>query len=262
MSATVRIARAQLRDVGRSRWLFAYALLLLAFAGALVAFGGGGRRALGGLVNLVLLVVPLVSVLLGTAYLYDARDFQRLLLAQPVSRDRVLDGQYAGLALPLAAATALGLGTPVLVTVASPAEAFAVLRFLAVVTLLALGFLSLAFLVAAAVRDRAAGMGAALLAWLGLTVVYDALLFFAATSLSGWPLERPALAAVLLNPVDTARVLLLMDLDAAALLGYTGAVFRRFFGGAAGAIVAFGALLAWAAGPYLLARRVFRRRDL
>jgi Cu-processing system permease protein len=262
VSATLRIARSQLRDVARSRWLVVYALLLVAFAEALVAFGGGGRRALTGLVNLVLIVVPLVSVLFGTLYLYGARDFHRLLLAHPVGRDRLLDGQYLGLALPLAAVTALGLGAPVLLTASGAAEAAAVARFLAVVTLLALGFLSLAFLVAAAIRDRSAGMGTALLLWLGLTIVYDGVLFFAATALAGWPLERPALAATLLNPVDTARVLLLMDLDAAALLGYTGAVFRRFFGGAAGAAVAFAALAAWAIAPYLLARRIFRHGDL
>lgn len=260
MSATLRIARSQTRDVARSRWLAVYALLLVGFAGALVAFGGGGRRALTGLVNLVLIVVPLVSVLFGTLYLYGARDFHRLLLAQPVGRDRLLDGQYLGLALPLAAVTALGLGTPVLLT-AGAADAPAVARFLAVVTLLALGFLSMAFLIAASIRDRSAGMGTALLLWLGLTIVYDALLFFASTALSGWPLERPALVATLLNPVDTARVLLLMDLDAAALLGYTGAVFRRFFGGS-GSVVALAALAAWAVGPYLVARRIFRRADL
>ena len=260
MNATVRIARSQVRDVARSRWLAVYALLLVGFAGALVAFGGGGRRALTGLVNLVLIVVPLVSVLFGTLYLYGARDFHRLLLAQPVGRDRLLDGQYVGLALPLSLVTALGLGLPVLLT-AGPAELGAVARFLAVVTLLALAFLSLSFLVAAAIRDRSAGMGMALLLWLGLTIVWDALLFFATTALAGWPLERPALVATLLNPVDTARVLLLMDLDAAALLGDTGAVFRRFFGGS-GAFLAFGALLAWSVGPYLVARRLFRGSDL
>jgi len=260
VNATLRIARSQVRDVARSRWLTVYALLLVGFAGALVAFGGGGRRALTGLVNLVLIVVPLVSVLFGTLYLYGARDFHRLLLAQPVGRDRLLNGQYLGLALPLAGVTALGLGTPVLLT-AGAGDAAAVARFLAVVTLLALCFLSMAFLVAASIRDRSAGMGTALLLWLGLTIVYDALLFFASTALSGWPLERPALVATLLNPVDAARVLLLMDLDAAALLGYTGAVFRRFFGGS-GSVVAFAALSAWAVGPYLVARRVFRHSDL
>lgn len=262
MNATLRIARSQFRDVARSRWIAVYLLLLLGFAGALVAFGGGGRRALSGLVNLVLIVVPLVSVLFGTLYLYGARDFRRLLLAQPVGRDRVLDGQYLGLALPLAAVTALGLGIPVLATAANAADAASVARFVGIAALLSLGFLSLSFLIASAIRDRSAGMGTALLVWLGLTIVYDAILFFAATALAGWPLERPALAATLLNPVDTARVLLLMDLDAAALLGYTGAVFRRFFGGPTGTAVSLAALTAWAIGPYLIARRIFRNADL
>ncbi len=64
-----------------------------------------------------------------------------------------------------------------------------------------------------------------------------------------------------LNPVDLGRVLPLLQLDTAALMGYTGAVFERFFGGALGEAVTTMALLFWCVGPLLLAHRVFRRKD-
>ena len=51
---------------------------------------------------------------------------------------------------------------------------------------------------------------------------------------SDYPLELPLLGLTLLNPVDLGRVLLLLQFDNAALLGYTGAVFERFFGSALG----------------------------
>ena len=66
---------------------------------------------------------------------------------------------------------------------------------------------------------------------------------------------------MLLNPVDVARVMALMALDASALMGYTGAVYRDFFGGASGVLVATSSLGLWVVAPGLLALRTFRRRD-
>ena len=63
------------------------------------------------------------------------------------------------------------------------------------------------------------------------------------------------------NPVDLARVLMLLRFDVPALMGYTGAVFERFFGGAGGTLAAISALVLWTVGPLLLGARSFRRKD-
>ena len=258
-----RIARYGFRDVARGRWILAYGLILFAITQALVSFEGDVTRAAAGLVNVTLLVTPLVGLLFGTLYVYGARDFNRLLLSQPVGRPELFAGLYAGVAMPLVAAELLGLGLPLLVgSISRDAGIGGPLRLLLVITALTLVSLSLAFLVAMTVRDRAAGMGAAILLWLGLTVLYDGLFAAAAVALPHALLEMPALVATLLNPVDTVRVLLLMEFDAAALMGYTGAVFRGFFGGTTGLAVACAALAAWVVVPLLAARRRFRHADL
>jgi Cu-processing system permease protein len=69
------------------------------------------------------------------------------------------------------------------------------------------------------------------------------------------------LVLTLLNPVDLARTLLLLSFDLTALMGYTGAVFERFFGSALGIASAAGALLLWTAIPALLGLRSFTRKD-
>ena len=51
------------------------------------------------------------------------------------------------------------------------------------------------------------------------------------------------------------------SLDATALLGYTGALFRRVFGTGLGPVIALLALTAWAVLPVFLARRRFLKRD-
>ena len=111
MNTTTKIIRYELRDVLRSRSLIAYALFFLALTETLLRFGAGPRAALS-LMNVVLLLIPLVSIVFGTMYLYHAREFTELLLAQPVRRRQLFAGQFLGLAIPLSAAFLVGLGAP------------------------------------------------------------------------------------------------------------------------------------------------------
>ncbi len=255
-----KVLRYELQDLRRSRWVFGYALLLLALTDALLRFGGGGPRALVSLLNVVLVLVPLVSVVFGTMYLYAARDFIELLLAQPVRRLELYAGLYAGLALPLAAAFVAGVGVP-FVWAQGDAPLGPLAMLLAAGVLLTLAFTAIAFLVSLVFEDRTRGFGVALLLWLAATALYDAGLVFVAMTWSDYPLELPLLGLTLLNPVDLGRVLLLLQFDNAALLGYTGAVFERFFGSALGIVVSASALLAWCGVPLWLAGRRFVRKD-
>lgn len=252
----------ELEDVRRSRGVIAYSLLLLGLTEALVRFGGGGSRALLSLSSAVLLLVPLVSLLFGTMYLYGAREFTELLLAQPVERRALFAGLYLGLTLPLAAGLGLGITLPFAWHGAvGPDSIWLLVTLLGAGILLTFVFTAVAALIATSIDDRARGLGAAVLVWLFATVVYDGGMLLVVTTWGAYPLERPLLGLTILNPVDLARVLLLLQFDVAALMGYTGAVFRRFFGSAEGALVAAAALLAWVAGPLALAARNFRRKD-
>jgi Cu-processing system permease protein len=55
--------------------------------------------------------------------------------------------------------------------------------------------------------------------------------------------------------------MLLLRFDISALMGYTGAVFQRFFGGTAGASLSAMMLGLWIAAPVALGLRAFRRKD-
>jgi Cu-processing system permease protein len=258
----VKVLRYELRDLRRSRWLLGYVLLLLALTDALLRFGGGGPRAVLSLMNVVLVLVPLVSAVFGTMYLYGARDFIELLLAQPVGRGSLFAGLYGGLAAPLAIGFLLGVGLPFLWSGQGDGSlAGPLAMLLATGVLLTLVFTALAFLVSLLFEDRAKGLGAAILVWLAATVLYDAVIVLVATAFTDYPLERPMLGLIVLNPVDLGRVLLLLQFDTAALMGYTGAVFERFFGTVLGVGVASGALALWCAGPLVLARGRFRGKD-
>jgi Cu-processing system permease protein len=46
------------------------------------------------------------------------------------------------------------------------------------------------------------------------------------------------------------------------MMGYTGAIFKNFFGNQVGIIAAFTILLLWVAVPFLISLRKFRKKDL
>ena len=260
MNTTAKIIRYELRDVLRSRALIAYALFFLGLTETLLRFGAGPRAALS-LMNVVLLLIPLVSIVFGTMYLYHAREFTELLLAQPVRRRQLFVGQFLGLAIPLSAAFLVGLGTPYALHALDAGELATLMVVATCSVALTFIFAAFAALIAARIDDRVKGIGAAIGLWLGLTVLYDGLVMIGLTVFADYPLERPALAAMLANPIDLARLLILLRLDVSALMGYTGAVFERFFGSAGGALLASLALVMWTGVPLLLGARRFQRKD-
>lgn len=256
------VLRAGLSDLARNRWLLAYALGLAGMAELLFVFGGAGQQVVLSLLNANLLLVPLVALVFGTMHVYASREFIELLLAQPLARGAVFSGLYLGLTLPLIAALLLGIGVPLLLHGAASEAPLASLVALAVSgAFLTAAFAALAMAIALGTDDRLKGMSIALGAWFLLTIGYDGGVLAIVSIFGEWPLERPLLALMLGNPVDLARVLVLTGLDSAALLGYTGALFRSLFDGALGPSIAVTGLASWTAITVFLARRRFLRRD-
>ena len=262
MPTWAKVMKYQMRNVARARTILLYGLFFLLVTAGLIRLGGGVERALPSLANLVLFIVPLVSLLVTVTFLYDGRAFNELLLSHPLRRQDLFAGIYLGLTLPLVVALGLGVGIPTAI-MGGGAEALApALVVLVVGGVLTAIFTGLGFVVAVRVREPTRGLGAALVLWLLLTVAYDGAALLASQALLAWPLEKPMLAAMVLNPVDLARLIVLMSLDASVLLGYTGAVFQDFFGGAKGIVVAGGAMVGWVLVPLVVALRRFRSMDL
>lgn len=262
MTTALRIVRYELRNVGRSRGVLAYGAGFLLATELLLRLGGDGPRALVSLLNVVLLVVPLVAIIFGTISWHGAREFTELLLAQPVPRSALFHGLFAGLVIPLAVSFGAGVLLPLLWHGLVHAGTAGVVG-LVLVTGVALTavFAALAVLIASHVDDRLRAVAIALGTWALMTLAWDALVLWVTVAFSARPLERPLLALMFGNPVDLARVLVVLQLDVAALMGYTGALFQRALGSSTGIAAAVAGLVAWTVVPGLLALRTFQRRD-
>ena len=257
-----KIARTQARDALRSRWIAVYTLFFFLTTEGLLRFSGDAGKAVLSLSSATLIVVPLVTLVLSTIYVYNAREFMELLLAQPIRRATLFSGLYLGLAVPMAAGFVAGIGLPLLARGGGdPAQRGAIIALLVVGALLTFAFTAIAFAIALGTDDRLRGLGAALGLWFAVALLYDGIVLTVVAMFGDYPIERVLLGLTFANPVDLARILILLKLDVAALMGYTGAVFQRFFGGALGIALASAALVLWAILPVGIGMRQFRRKD-
>lgn len=260
---TLTILSYQWKDMMRGKWIFGYALIYLLITDALIRFGGAGPKALLSISNVMLLLIPLVGMIYGALYLYQSREFTELLLAQPLNRKSIFWGLYGGLAVPLALAFTAGILIPMAYNGMLFSEnVLSILLLLILGNVLTLLFVGIGFWMGLVFfEDRIKGLGFSLISWLFLAVLYDGLVLFLIFILGDYPIEEPMLALTLLNPIDLARITVLLEFNISALMGYTGAVFTRFFGSFYGMLTAIACMLIWLVIPLWRAVQRFRKMD-
>ncbi len=235
-----------------------YTLFLLISTMALYHLDSDPGKVVLSLLNVVLMVVPLVSIVFTTIHFFNSYEFIELMLAQPVARRVVFLGEYMAVACSLCAAFLVGLGAPILIFGGGPGAWTLLFSGL----MLTLVFVSLAFLSSVMTRDKAKAIGIALLFWFYFSLIYDGLLLWIIYSFADYPLEKVTLALIAFNPVDLARIVMLLQLDISALMGYTGAFYKNFFGSNTGIFFSAGILVIWVLTPLWIALRIFIRKDL
>lgn len=255
---TLKVLKYVLYDVLRSRMVLAYALLLFVFSYALFYLESDPSKSVLSLLNIVLLLVPLVSIIFGTIHFYNSREFIEMLLAQPMSRRSLFFSEFLGLALSLTLALVFGIGIPAITFGVSATSLFLIL----VGVLLTFVFVAIAIWSAVVTNDKARGIGVSLLLWFYFTILYDGIILLVLFYFSDYPMEKVMMILSAMNPVDLGRISVLLRLDVSALMGYTGAVFQKFLGSISGTVTALALLVLWSLLPLWFGNRYFRRKDL
>jgi Cu-processing system permease protein len=253
-----RVIKYVFYDILRTRFILAYTAFLLLSTLAMFQLDTDTGKVIMSLMNIVLMVVPLVSIVFSTIHFYNSYEFIELMLSQPVNRRVVFLGEYFAVAISLCFSFTLGVGVPVIIY----GTGISGLTLIYTGLMLTLVFVSMAFLSSVLTRDKAKAIGVALLFWFYFSLIYDGLLMWIIYTFMDYPLEKVTLALVSLNPVDLARILMLLQLDISALMGYTGAFYKDFFGSSMGLIFSSAVLLLWIVLPVWGALRIFRRKDL
>lgn len=247
-----------LYDILRSKIVIAYTIFLFVVSLSMFQMEDNSSKAMLSLLNIVLIVLPLVSLVFTTIHYYNSYEFIELMSSQPMSRTRILLSEYAGVAISLLSAFFIGVGIPVLLF--APNDIGFALLFSGVS--LTLVFTSIAFYAAVVARDKARGIGFALLLWFYFALIYDSLVLLILFSFSDYPLEKITLLLSALNPIDLGRIFIMLKMDVSALMGYTGALYKDFFGSGTGILFTTSIMLLWIILPLWLAVRKFRKKDL
>lgn len=253
-----RLSKYVLYDIIRTKVILAYTLFLLIVSFSLFNMEDNSSKAILSLLNIILIVVPLISMIFTTIHYYNSYEFIELMLAQPMSRRNIFINEYAGVSISLLGSFLIGVGVPVLLFSAD-SVGFSLLFTGAGLTLV---FTSLAFLTSVKSRDKARGIGISLLIWFYFALIYDGLILLILFTFSDYPLEKITLVLSALNPIDLGRISIMLKMDISALMGYTGALYKDFFGSSSGILFTTGIMLLWILLPFWRALHMFGRKDL
>jgi Cu-processing system permease protein len=253
-----RIIKFIVLDILKNKIVLVYTLILSILSWSVFSLEDSSTKGLLTLLNVILLTVPLVSVVFSTIYIYNSSEFIELLLSQPIKRSKIWWSLFFGLSSSLLLSFLIGTGIPILIYASSDVGLMMLLVGFFITTV----FIAIAFLSSIITRDKAKGIGIAIMLWLFFALLFDGLILFVLFQFADYPIEKMMVGITALNPIDLARILILLHLDVSAMMGYTGAIFRDFFGTSLGMVIAFFILLLWIFIPFLASLLKFKRKDL
>jgi Cu-processing system permease protein len=262
MKKMFKILKYCLSDLMRSHWILFYFLFYLLIGFGLLLINTSFSNTIITLLNIIIVLSPLISSVFGITYFYNSKNFTQLLLAQPIDRKKIFIAQYLGVSFFLSLSLILGLSIPfILFGILSSQNLYEFILLLGISSVLTFIFSCISFYIGILNNNKLRGFGLTVVVWLIMAVVYDGLIMILLMIFREYPLTNPSLIAMLLNPIDLARTVLIINLDLSALLGYTGASFKLFFGTFYGIIICTISLLIWLFIPLTLLIRRIENKD-
>lgn len=253
-----KITKYVFADILRNKTVIGYTFFLLLISLSVFNLEDSASKGLLSLLNIILIIVPLVSVIFSTIYIYNSAEFIELLVSQPLKRKHLWSSLFTGLAGSLSLSFAIGIGIPVIIY--APTDTGFIMAIMGL--LLTIIFVAIAMFAAVITRDKAKGIGLSIFLWLYFSLLFDGLVLFILFQFQDYPLDKFMIVASASNPIDLSRIMVLLKMDSSALMGYTGAIFRDFFGTQAGFIIAIAILFFWIIAVFWLSLRRFNKKDL
>lgn len=266
----MHIARQQMTLIMRSHWLAGFGLLFSSLA-VMVAFlgntGGSGfegfNRMTASLLNVNLLLIPLLSLLIGSLFLSGEKEDRglMLLLTYPVSAWSVILGKYAGLFSAVWSVLTFGYGAALLVIFFIGGSISVSLLFLFYIysVLLAAIFISLSMMIGILSKSRFQALGVSLIVWAFLVLFYEFIIMGASMFMMKQWLLPMLTVSIFINPVELIRVQSILSLDGASVFGPRLYDLTVWADGLTGKMLFLSAALLWTILPVLYSVRRLKR---
>lgn len=252
-----KILKYVIFELIRNRIVWAYTIFLLISTLALFYLGQNSSKSVISVMNIILFIIPLVCIIFGTIHFYNSREFIEFLLTQPVNRKSVYWSEYFGIAVVFSLAFLCGVGVPVFIFNFSMISMYLILTGI----ILTFIFISLAFLSSVINNDKVKGIGLSIIIWLYFALIFDGLILSVFYVFRDYPLEKVIVFLTSLNPVDLSRIMVILQTDISAMLGFSGATVYNYLGSFTGKIFAFLILIVWIIVPSYFSYKIFSRKN-
>lgn len=264
MHNLIQVAKFEFKENIRNRWIFAYGIFFFLISSLLIFFGGNeSAKIVSSLLSIILLLVPLFALLFGSMNFLDSMSFMEVIFTRPITRLQYFIGKWSGLSLALNIGYLLGAGIPILLFTNPESKLIHLsIQLLVYGMLLNFIFLSISIFIAIVFIKREVVLSVSLAIWFYLYLLYDLIMLGISINFGEYPLEVPILVLTSINPLDLVRIITILQMDNAVLLGFTSAFFQKYLGNTNGIILCLTLLTVWAMIPFYFGYKFFSKKDL
>lgn len=214
----------------RNAWTYSFLLLFTIFTGAIlllhasVATVEGYTDITGTMIHMTLYLLPLITMLLGSFSITSEKEDGHwgLLATYPLSSRTFLFGKWAGLTIILITIIffSFGLSGSLIALFSKPLQikTFVTLIFFSI--LLAVAYLSVAFLIGTIAKNRWQALIGAIVVWFITIVIWPLLMISTLSFLPSYKMIQPTLQILtIVNPAEFIRIFTMMHLGAGSAFG-------------------------------------------
>jgi len=214
----------------RNAWTYSFLILFTLFTSGLLLLQAstsnveGYTDMAGTVMNMTLYLLPLITLLLGSFSITSEKEdgHWALLVTYPISSFSFLVGKWLGLAITLLTIVIFSFGfSGILMTLFNQMIAIQTFLLLLVFALLlALAFLSIAFLIGAIAKNRWHALIWTIGVWFIFIISWPLIIISLLSLLPSYQMIQPTLQFVtILNPAELIRIFTMMRLGAGSAFG-------------------------------------------
>lgn len=262
----------ELLDSIRNRWFFTFLLIFMLLSFSIIYMGVIKNTGLGfesfnkttaSLLNLILFLIPMITLLLGSTSISGEREHGtlNLLLSKPINAVEFILGKYLGIATALILSIVVGFGLMGMIVAfkVSVMDAKAYLIFVLLSILLALSFLSISMFISVLVSKRVSAIIVSTIIWFFFILIYDLIVMAMANLFAGSTMALFLLLSILLNPADSVRILAIVNLGGETIFGPSLVELTRMITNVSSELIVMISLFAWIVIPLIFTVVFFKR---
>ena len=168
----LKLSKNILFDIIKNKVVIGLSLFLFLVSWSLFSLEENSSKATLSLMNIIIIVIPLISMIFTTTHYYNSYEYIELLLAQPLSRNRLILAEFIGIATSLCLSIIFGMGLPMLLYSSDWLGAYIIF----ITAALSVSCVSIALLISVWTREKSRGIGVVLMVWFYLSLIYDGLI--------------------------------------------------------------------------------------